>query len=279
MAHWETEITSGTMPISMNIRALFQYTDLVQLFVKRNFVTQYKQTVLGPLWVIIRPLLTTVVFTVVFGNLAGLPTDGVPPFLFYMCGNVTWTYFQNCLTDTSSVFLTNAGILGKVYFPRLVLPVSSVISQLISTAIQFAAFLVFWVVYLVQGYAFAPTAYLALLPFFFLQMALLGLGFGIIVSSLTTRYRDLAFLVGFGTQLWMYATPIAYATSLIPAKWLWLYMLNPMTPVIEGIRYALFGSGTFEWAFYGLGWLTTLIVCFIGLVIFNRVERTFMDTI
>lgn len=262
-----------------NLKELVRYRDLIFLFVKRNFTAHYKQTILGPAWAIIQPFLTTVIFTVVFGNMAGLAPDGVPSFLFYLAGNVVWQYFSGCLTTTAGTFTSNAGILGKVYFPRLVMPISTVLSQLISFGIQMLFFLCFWVYYLIVPSGVQPNAYMLLFPLLILQLAMLSLGCGIIISACTTKYRDLAMLVGFGTQLWMYATPVAYDIGIIPEKWLGLYMCNPVTPVVMTMRYAFLGIGNFDLQSYLIGWVTTLVLLFFGVILFSRVEKTFMDTV
>ncbi len=263
----------------LNLKELFKYKDLIILFVKRNFTSQYKQTILGPAWAIIQPLVTTVIFTLVFGNIAGLAPAGVPTFLFYLSANIIWQYFSGCLTQTSSTFTANAAILGKVYFPRLVMPVSSVISQLIPFAIQLVFFIIFWVYYLVVPSGVEPNWYILLFPLIILQLAMLGLGFGVIISACTTKYRDLAMTVGFGTQLWMYATPIAYDISIIPEKYLSLYMLNPVTPAVMAMRYAFLGTGYFDLKYYLISWIVTIVVLFIGVVLFSRIEKTFADTV
>ena len=249
------------------------------LFVRRTFVSQYKQTILGPAWAVIQPLLTTVVLTVVFGNIAGLAPSGVPTFAFYMCGSIAWGYFSSCLTATSHTFTANSAILGKVYFPRLVMPVSTVLSQLISFAVQFCFFLIFLFYYLITGANVHPNLWVLLTPVILLHLALLSLGVGIIISALTTKYRDLAMVVGFGVQLWMYATPVAYDLSMIPERFLGVYMLNPVTPVITLFRYAFLGVGEPHFAAYGISWLITIAVLFVGILLFNRVEKTFMDTV
>ena len=275
-----TTIKSKRGLLEIDLKELWKYRDLILLFVKRNFTSKYKQTILGPAWAIIQPLLTTVVFTVVFGGIAGLPTDGIPPFVFYMCGNILWQYFAGSLSSTSSTFISNSHIFGKVYFPRLVLPISTVLTNLISFAIQFAFFLIFWVIYWVQGVGIHPNLMILMVPVLLLESAMLALGCGIIISALTTKYRDLAMLVSFGVSLWMYATPVAYAASdLIPAKWMWLYQLNPMTPILETFRYAFFGSGSFNGLYYGISWAITIVILFVGVLLFNRVEKTFMDTV
>lgn len=275
---FSTVIVPKTKLLDFHLKELVRYRDLIFLFVKRSFVARYKQTVLGPAWAVIQPLLTTVVFTVVFGKIAGLAPGGVPSFLFFMSGNIAWGYFSGCLTATANTFTGNAGIFGKVYFPRLVMPISTVFSQLIGFGIQFAMFLVFLVIYWIRG-AVQPTLYALLLPLLLLQMAMLSLGVGVIISSLTTKYRDLVMLVGFGVQLWMYGTPVAYDIGIVPAKYMGLYMLNPMTPVINNFRLAFLGLGSFDLPHYLLSWAVTFVVLVIGIVLFNRVEKTFMDTV
>lgn len=262
-----------------DLKELVRYRDLIFLFVKRNFTAYYKQTILGPAWAIIQPFLTTVIFTVVFGNMAGLAPDGVPSFLFYLAGTVMWQYFSGCLTTTAGTFTSNAAILGKVYFPRLVMPISTVFSQLISFAIQMLFFLCFWVYYLIVPSGVQPNVYILLFPLLILQLAMLSLGCGIIISACTTKYRDLAMLVGFGTQLWMYATPVAYDIGIIPDQWLSLYMCNPVTPVVMTMRHAFLGIGSFDLQAYLVGWVTTLVLLLLGVVLFSRVEKTFMDTV
>ncbi len=276
---YRVEILPKRGLFELNIKEIWDYKDLIFLFVKRTFVSQYKQTVLGPAWAVIQPLLTTLVFTVVFGGLAGLPTDGIPSFLFYMCGTICWNYFSTNLTVTSTTFVSNAAIFGKVYFPRLVLPISTVITNLISFSIQLCTFLIFWIVYMFNGYSIHPNWCVLLFPLLLIQMAMLSLGFGIIISALTTKYRDLAMLVSFGVQLWMYATPVAYSSTLIPEKWLGLYMLNPMTPIIETFRYGFLGAGTINLKYSLISWGMTLFILCVGVILFNKVEKTFMDTV
>ena len=266
------------------IKELLRYKDLILLFVKRDFVSLYKQTVLGPAWAVIQPFLTTIVFSLVFGTMAGLAPEGVPSFLFYLSGTVVWTYFSNCLTRTSDTFIANASILGKVYFPRLVMPVSTVLSKLIDFAIQFAFLLVFLVIFLLTGASIAPNWYVLLTPVLLVQLAMLSLGCGIIISAATTKYRDLRMLVSFGVQLWMYASPVAYDMFSMGAfapggKYYSLYMLNPVTPIVNLFRYAYLGIGQIDWLSYGISWATTLVLLFVGIVLFSRVEKTFMDTV
>lgn len=266
------------------IRELLRYRDLIWLFVKRDFVSLYKQTILGPAWAVIQPFLTTVVFSLVFGSIAGLAADGVPSFIFYLSGNVVWNYFSHCLTTTSGTFIANAGILGKVYFPRLVMPVSTVLSKLIDFAIQYGFMLCFLVFYALTDAGVAPNWYILMTPLILLQLAMLSLGCGIIISAATTKYRDLRMLVSFGVQLWMYASPVAYDMFSMGAfapgsKYHGLYMLNPVTPIVNLFRYAYLGIGQVDWLYYGIGWGTTLVLLFAGIVLFSRVEKTFMDTV
>ena len=266
------------------VKELFRYKDLILLFVKRDFVSLYKQTVLGPAWAVIQPFLTTIVFSLVFGSIAGLAPEGVPSFLFYLSGTVVWTYFANCLTRTSDTFIANAAILGKVYFPRLVMPVSTVLSKLIDFAIQYGFFLVFLVIYGLTGAAIRPNWLILLTPLLLLQLAMLSLGCGVIISAATTKYRDLRMLVSFGVQLWMYASPVAYDMFSMSAfapggKYYSLYMLNPVTPIVNLFRYAYLGIGQVDWQSYGISWAVTCCLLFAGIVLFSRVEKTFMDTV
>lgn len=281
---FQTVIEPKTGWFDLHIKEVWQYRDLIFLFVKRNFVSAYKQTVLGPLWAIVQPLLTTVVFTLVFGNIAGLAADGVPSFIFYLSGTILWTYFSQCLTQTANTFVANSNTMGKVYFPRLVMPISTVLSNLISLAIQYSFMIIFLIYYCITDAGVKPNWFIAFTPLVVLQLALLSLGCGIIISALTTKYRDLAMLVGFGTQLWMYASPVAYDMSsmevfAVGGKYHTLFMLNPITPIINLFRYAYLGLGEIEWLFYGISWIVTAIVLFIGIILFSKVEKTFMDTV
>jgi len=265
--------------LDLRLGELWRYRDLVMLFVRRDFVSVYKQTILGPLWYLIQPLLTTITFTVIFGNIASLPTDGLPPFLFYLSGTVIWQYFAECLNKTSVTFVSNTHLFGKVYFPRLAVPVSILISNLISFAIQFGLVLPFVLFFWLRGAIVQPNAWVWLVPVLLLMMAGLGLGFGIIVSSLTTRYRDLRFLVGFGVQLWMYATPVIYPASSIPERFQFLILANPVTPLVEAFRYAFLGAGSLNIYHLSYSFGFTIIILLAGILIFNRVEQTFMDTV
>lgn len=282
--HFTTVIKPKSGWFDLHLREIIGYRDLIFLFVKRNFVSKYKQTILGPAWAIIQPLLTTVVFTLVFGSIAGLAPDGVPSFLFYLSGTILWTYFSNCLTQTANTFVTNSSTMGKVYFPRLVMPISTVMSELIGLAIQYGFFLIFLCYYAFTNQGVSPNLWILMTPLIVLQLAMLSLGCGIIVSALTTKYRDLAMLVGFGLQLWMYGSPIAYDMFRFSAfapggKWHMLYMCNPISSIVNLFRYAYLGTGTVEWIFYLISWATTLLLLFIGVMLFSRVEKNFMDTV
>ena len=278
--HWDLLIKPHTRLLDLHLADVWRYRDLLWLFVRRDFVAVYKQTILGPLWFFIQPLLTTIVFTIIFSGVAKIPTDGYPAMLFYLAGTTPWNYFATCLNKTSNTFIQNAGIFGKVYFPRLVVPLSIVVSNIIQFGIQFLLFLGFLCYYLAKGSAINPhwALLVVLTPALILLMAALGLGAGIIVSSLTTKYRDFTFLVAFGVQLMMYGTPIIYPLSAIPAKWRWLVELNPMSGPVESFR-ALFLGGPIPWSGLGLSTAITAVLLVIGVVLFNRVEKTFMDTV
>lgn len=284
---WKTHIAPANGAIRINFKEVWEYRDLIGLFVKRDFTSKYKQTVLGPLWAVIQPLLTTVVFSIIFGSLAGLTTSDVagenltmPSFLFYMIGTVTWTYFSSTVTANANTFIANRHIMGKVYYPRIVTPIATALSHMISFGIQIVMFCVIALVYALLGIAqIRISAYLLLFPVLVLQLVLLSTGVGIIISALTTKYRDLAMLVAFGLHLWQYLSPIPYGLALIPEKYLGLYMLNPVTPIVTTMRLAFFGTGYFDWMYYGISLGMTVAVFFVGLVLFNRIERTFMDTV
>ena len=278
-AHWTMILRPKKSLFKVNLKELWQYRDLVALFVRRDFVAKYKQTILGPLWFVIQPLLTTLMFVVVFGNIAGIPTDGIPQVLFYMSGIVGWNYFATCLNDTSQTFLKNAAIFGKVYFPRLAMPLSIVISNLVSFFIQFAFLLCFLLYFYLRGADISTSVEVLLIPFLVMLMAGLGLGFGIIISSLTTKYRDLTHLVSFGVSLWMYATPIIYPLSEIPERYKMLVLANPMTPLVETFKTALLGVGTVNYYYLLYSLAFTIVLLAVGILIFNKVERTFMDTV
>jgi lipopolysaccharide transport system permease protein len=277
---WDLIIRSKTHWFSLNLKEVWRYRDLLMLLVKRDYKASFKQTILGPIWFFIQPLLTSSVYAVIFGRIANISTDGNPRLLFYMAGVIMWNYFSTCLTSTSSTFVTNANIFGKVYFPRLIMPISVVISNLLRFSVQFLFFFGVLIYYMqMPEYTVHPTWAVILTPVFLLIMALLGLSMGLIVSSLTTKYRDLAHLVGFGVQLMMYATPVVYPASFLQGKWKTILELNPMTSVIEGFRYAYMGSGEFNVLSLGYSIGVTLILLLISVILFNKVEKGFMDTV
>ena len=278
-SEWTLEIKPVSGWFNLHLKDIWRYRDLLFMFVRRDFVAVYKQTILGPFWFFIQPILTTITFTIVFGNIAKIPTEGIPPVLFYMSGIVCWGYFSDCLTRTSSTFIANASIFGKVYFPRLVTPLSSVISLLLKFGIQMLLLIGFVIYFKASGSDINPNIYILLTPYLILLMAGLGLGFGILVSSLTTKYRDFAFLVGFGVQLLMYATPVIYPLSQAPEKYRWIIQANPMTAIIETFRFAFLGAGTFGFGNLIYTTIFTIVILGIGIIIFNRVEKTFMDTV
>ena len=276
---WTAIIESDHKLVDLKLKEVWHYRDLVWLFVKRDFTTRYKQTILGPLWFVIQPLFVTIVQTIVFGNMAGLSTDGVPELLFYMSGNVAWLYFSACITSTANTFLSNARLFGKIYFPRMTSPIASAISSLINFVIQFLILLGFLLVFILQGANVHITWVAALTPLLVLNLAVLGTGFGIIISSLTTKYRDLQVMVSFGLQLWMYFSPVILSASSLSDKMYNVMMCNPVSPVIELMRYGWLGSGTTPFLFWGISWGVSVIVLLIGIMLFNKVERTFMDTV
>lgn len=276
---WTAIIRPKSGLLELNLLEVLRYRDLIWLFVKRDFVAKYKQTILGPMWFIIQPLLTTVMFTVVFGKIAGIPTQGLPHILFYMSGIVCWNYFSVCLTSTSATFTNNAALFGKVYFPRLVVPISTVTSAVITFLIQFALLLGFIVFYLLEGLTIALRSEVLLVPFLVILVAGQGLGFGILTSSVTTKYRDLQNLMSFGVQLWMYATPIIFPLSEVPERYKSIVQLNPMTPIIESFRTVLFGVGRVDYWFLLYSAVFTLAILAAGAVAFNRIEKNFLDTV
>ncbi len=278
---WSYVIKPKTKLFEFKLREIWEYRDLIWLFVKRDFTTRYKQTVLGPTWFVIQPLFTAAMQAFVFGDIAEmeLPTEGVSHFLFYMVGNVPWLYFSNCLTATSNTFVDNVNLYGKVYFPRLTLPISTVITSMINFFVQLFLVIFFSVIFLWRGSNARITWIATLTPLLLLEMALLGLGFGIIISSLTTKYRDLKVVIVFAVQLWMYATPVIYSASVLHGGLYPLIMMNPMSPIVELMRYGWIGVGTLPFMYWGISWITTFVVLIIGVVMFNRVEKTFMDTV
>ena len=264
----------------INLKEVWAYRDLITLFVKRNIVVQYKQTILGPLWYLIQPILTVIMNMVVFGGIAHMSTDGIPQALFYMAGNVCWFYFSDCLNQTSSTFVANQGMFGKVYFPRMVVPISTVMSNLLRFGIQLLLFVAFWIYFFVSGSDIHLTWAILLVPVLIVMLAGLGLGFGILISSMTTKYRDLTILFTFVVQLWMYATPIVYPMSMVTNETLHtIIMLNPMTSIIEAFKYATLGQGYFSWGALGYSFAFMSILMLWGIIIFNKVQRSFMDTV
>lgn len=279
---WDIELTPHSSLFDLKLDDIWHYRDLLMLLVRRDFVSFYKQTILGPLWFFIQPLFTTVIYTFVFGNLADISADHLPKPLFYLAGITAWNYFADCLTKTSSVFTANAGLFGKVYFPRLIVPLSIVVSNLIRFGVQMVLFFLMIGFYVFKGANVHPNAYLLLFPFLLMLMAMLGLGLGMIISAMTTKYRDLSFLITFGIQLMMYLTTVIYPLSTVKEKYpkyQWMVEYNPMTPIIESFRYGFLGQGTFTMLSLGITTAITILILLIGIVIFNRVERTFIDTV
>lgn len=276
---WDVVITPNNKWYKLNLKEVVKYRDLIVLFVKRNITTQYKQTILGPLWLILNPLMSSFVSTIIFGNIAGIQSDGIPYFLFYLCGYTLWNYFATCVTQTSSTFTTNAGIMGKVYFPRLTMPISAVIYSALNMLIVFVISLIAIVVYVLNGVSLHPNLTVLFIPVYMVQTAVLGLGVGIITSSLTTKYRDLTVLVGFGISLWMYLTPVVYPISEAFGILKIIILINPMSSIIQNYKFALLGSGSFEGFYWGISLLTTAVIVAIGLLLFNKVEKTFIDTV
>jgi len=277
---WDLVIRPKSRLLDIDLKSVWKYRDLLFILVYRDFVAQYKQTILGPLWLLIQPILTTITFTVIFGNLAKISTDGIPSVVFYLSGITLWTYFADCLNKTSNTFIANAGIFGKVYFPRLVVPLSILVSNLFKLGIQFMVFLVFWGYYLITKHSFSPQwQFMWLLPFLIVLMAGLGLGFGILISSLTTKYRDLIFLIGFGVQLMMYASPIVYPLSIVPEKYKWYILINPVSSVIESFKFIFLGAGYFSFQALLYSFVFMMVLLFFSLLIFNKIERDFMDVV
>ncbi len=278
--NYHIHISSSHSWMNLNLKEVWQYRDLIYLFTKRNFVVSYKQTILGPAWIFLTPLFSSIVQAFVFGGIAGIETDGVPMMLFYLCSNAIWAFFASCLTNNANTFTANAYVFGKVYFPRLTTPISNVLSSMIRFFIQMILVMAFMSYFLLHN-AVAPnwSAWL-MIPVELAHLGILGMGFGIIISSMTTKYRDLTVLVEFGVQAWMYLTPIVYPISTVAEGWMRnLLMINPVTSAVEMMRYAILGKGTIAWGYYGLSWAITMIVALLGIMIFNKVERNFMDTV
>ena len=279
LQEWDEVIQPQRKFLDFRLKEIITYRDLIFLFIKRDFVTFYKQTILGPLWYIIQPLINTLVFTIIFGNIAKISTEGVPPFLFYFAGNVIWGYFALCITSTSSIFSSNADIFGKVYFPRITVPISNVIIGLMQFAIQFVLFLSFLFYFYIKGLDIHLNYTLFFIPLLLLQVALLGLGFGMLLSALTSKYRDLTFVMSFGVQLWMYATPIVYPLSIVPEKYKLIFALNPMTSIVESFRYIFYQESIIDFKIIIISLIITLLISFFGLLFFNKTEKNFLDTV
>ena len=278
--NYTTHIKSKNGWFDIDLKELIRYKDLIYLFFKRNYTTRYKQTILGPMWLVLNPLLTVFLYSLIFGKVAHLSTDGVPPFVFYLASNSLWTFFATSLIQTSNTFTANAAIMGKVYFPRLVMPLSSVLTGMLDLFIQLIMLVIMMIWYSLNGYHFNNIGInLLYAPLIILEAGLLGLGCGIIVAALTTKYRDLVVLVGFGVQLWMYITPVVYTSSLIPEKYINLYMLNPMAPMIECFRNAVLGTGSFLYGYWYRSIIITIIILILGIMLFSKIEKTFMDTV
>lgn len=276
---WTFVIEPKSRLFKFNFKELLHYKDLIGLLTRRDFVSGYKQTILGPLWFIVQPLITTIMYMFVFGNIIKIGTDNIPQPLFYFSGNMLWGFFASNLVKCSDTFAANSGLFGKIYFPRMIVPISYVLNNALTLAVQFATLLVFMLYYLVTGYAYGFSAWVLVVPLLLIQLSALGVGLGIIVSAITTKYRDLKNLVGFGMSLWMYVTPIIYPLSKVPAKWRWAFDLNPVSPMLEMFRFALLGSGRLELNLWLMSLVVTIIVSLLGLVIFSRNERTFIDVI
>ena len=277
--NWDIVIKPSKGFVNINLKELIKYKDLIILFVKRDFATFYKQTILGPLWYILQPLINTIVFTIIFGKLAKIPTDNLPPFLFYMAGNIIWGYFAFCLNSTSTTFVKNADLFGKVYFPRITVPIATVIIGLFQFILQFIFFICFYIYFVSKGLDIKVSYSILFLPLILFQTALVALGFGLLISSLTSKYRDLVFVLGFGIQLWMFATPIVYPLSIIPDNYVIFSILNPMTSIVECFKYIFFHESSIKFAHILLSNLITLIVFVFGIVVFYRTEKNFLDTV
>lgn len=276
---WDVVITPKKAWLGLNLKELRQYKDLITLMIRREFVSIYKQTIFGPLWFVFQPLMSTFLYMFVFGNIAQMGTDEIPQALFYFSGTMLWTFFATTLQKCSDTFVNNAGLFGKVYFPRLTMPIAYVANAFFTLLIQFAVMLVFYVYYLANGVQFSLSWWVLTTPIYILQLALLGTGFGIMISALTTKYHDLRNLVSFGLSLLMYATPVVYPISSIPAQWKALFQINPVAPVIEMFRYSLFGKGSCNVKMWAYSLVASVVVFLLGLMIFNHNEQTFIDVV
>lgn len=279
---WDLIIENKSNPFSLDLKEVWRYKDLLMMYVKRDIVTFYKQTILGPLWFIIQPVFTTIMFMFVFGGIAGISTDGVPQAVFYLAGLVCWNYFADCLSKCSDTFNANQNIFGKVYFPRLIVPLSITVSNLIKMAIQFVLFFVVYLYYYVTMNSFHINLTILLFPLLVVMLGCLGLGFGLIISSMTTKYRDLRFLISFGVQLWMYVTPVIYPLSVMKNNfphYMWVIVANPLTSILETFKYGFTGVGVFNWGYLAYSFVFTVVILLLGIVVFNRVQKNFMDVI
>jgi lipopolysaccharide transport system permease protein len=279
---WDLIIENKSNPFSLDLKEVWRYKDLLMMYVKRDIVTFYKQTILGPLWFIIQPVFTTIMFMFVFGGIAGISTDGVPQAVFYLAGLVCWNYFSDCLSKCSDTFNANQNIFGKVYFPRLIVPLSITVSNLIKMAIQFVLFFVVYLYYYVTLNSFHINFTILLFPLLVVMLGCLGLGFGLIISSMTTKYRDLRFLISFGVQLWMYVTPVIYPLSVMKNNfphYMWVIVANPLTSILETFKYGFTGVGVFNWGYLAYSFVFTVVILLLGIVVFNRVQKNFMDVI
>ena len=280
--YWDITITPKSSLFDLRIKDTWHYRDLLLLLVRRDFVAFYKQTILGPIWFFLQPVITILIYNLVFNNLANIPTDSIPAPLFYLAGTIMWNYFSDCLTKTSTVFKDNAAMLGKVYFPRLIMPLSIVLSNLVRFAVQFTLFLILTFFYWTKGFSIAPNSAAFLFPVLILLIAALGLGLGMVISAVTTKYRDLAFVVTFGVPLLMYTTTVIYPLSTAITKYpaySWIIKYNPITPLIETLRYGFLGKGSFSWGLLGYSTCVTMAILLLGIIVFNKVERTFVDTV
>lgn len=280
--NWDIVIKPRGNNFNLNLKEIWQYKDLLYMYIHRDIITAYKQTILGPLWFFIQPIFSTIMFMFVFGGIANIPTDGLPQPLFYLAGILCWNYFSDCLNKSSGTFSTNAGVFSKVYFPRLVVPISNIVSNLIKLFIQLGLFFAVYIYFIVQGAPISFNSYAFMFPLLIFMLAGLGFGFGIIISSLTIKYRDLTILIGFAVGLLMYVTPVIYPLSIMEeryADWMWLIQLNPLTSIIECFKYGFLGAGTFSWLSLGYSFACTIIIVMLGIVTFNKVERSFVDIV
>lgn len=277
---WDLVIASSSSWWNIPFREIWRYRDLLWILLKRDYKASFRQTILGPIWFFIQPIFTTLIYTVVFNRVAKLGTDGMPPILFYLSGVILWNYFSTSITSTSNAFISNASIFGKVYFPRLIIPIAIVLSNMMKLMVQFSFFVVVFLYYLQQpGVNLQPTWHIVLFPFLFLLMGILGLSIGMLISTFTTKYRDFQYLISFGIQLLMYATPIVYPSSMVKGVWHDILVLNPMTGIVEGFRFSFLGSGSFQWGMIGYSLIFSLFLLVVAVVLFNKVEKKFMDTV